>query len=312
MSRRTLPANGLLLISSVVLTAGVACFAGIAGVGTALLSSDPTPSRLAVSDIPHAYLLDFQAAASTCPGLPWTVLAGIGRVESDFGTDEQISPDGAVGPMQFLPATFAAYDEPIPPGGAQPPTPLDPTDASYAAARLLCVNGAAGGSDIPGAVFAYNHSEAYVSQVLLDAAEFAAPAPVSFAGNPAAAEAVRYALAQIGTPYHWGEEVPGVGFDCSGLTQAAYAAAGIAIPRTSEAQWSDLPHVAVENLEPGDLVFFNPGEFLPDLPGHVGIYVGHDEMVDAPHAGAFVRVDDLASWPTPFGAARPSAAAPTS
>jgi cell wall-associated NlpC family hydrolase len=119
--------------------------------------------------------------------------------------------------------------------------------------------------------------------------------------------AVNYALAQIGTPYRWGGETPGAGFDCSGLTQAAYDAAGIAIPRTSEVQWSALPPVPLDDLEPGDLVFFNPGEDIPGLPGHVGIYIGNNEMVDAPHTGADVMIEKLADWPTPFGAARPTA-----
>lgn len=101
-----------------------------------------------------------------------------------------------------------------------------------------------------------------------------------------------------GTPYRWGVETPGVGFDCSGLTQAAYAAAGIVILRTSEAQWSALPHVPLDQLEPGDLVFFGPGEFLAGLPGHVGIYTGSGEMVDAPHTGATVRIEKLPAWPT--------------
>ncbi|MGH9088328.1 MAG: C40 family peptidase, partial [Acidimicrobiales bacterium] len=97
----------------------------------------------------------------------------------------------------------------------------------------------------------------------------------------------------------------------SGLTQAAYAAAGISIPRTSEAQWSALPHVPLDQIQPGDLIFFNPGEFLPGLPGHVGIYIGSDEMVDAPHSGADVEIANLADWPTPMGAVRPTATGST-
>ena len=54
-------------------------------------------------------------------------------------------------------------------------------------------------------------------------------------------------------------------------------------------------------------MFFNPGEFIAGLPGHVGIYIGNNEMVDAAHTGADVRIDNLAGWPTPFGAARPTA-----
>jgi cell wall-associated NlpC family hydrolase len=64
--------------------------------------------------------------------------------------------------------------------------------------------------------------------------------------------------------------------------------------------------VPVADLEPGDLVFFDPGEFSPGLPGHVGIYIGDGEMVDAPHTGTDVQIDNLAIWPTPMGAARPT------
>lgn len=310
MSLRAAGALAVGLVLSVVVAAaaagvGLATLVG-AGAGSTLVSANATPSSEALSEIPTAYLAAFRDAAATCPGLPWSVLAGIGRVETDFGADTQTSSAGAVGPMQFMATTFAAYDTPVPPGGVSPPSPLDPTDAIYAAARDLCANGAQDGTDIPGAIYAYNHSQAYVAEVLSYAAAYAAPAPSTAAPSPAAAEAVSYALAQIGTPYRWGGETPGVGFDCSGLTQAAWAAAGIAIPRTSEAQWSGLPHVPLDALSPGDLVFFNPGEFIAGLPGHVGIYIGNDEMVDAPHTGATVRIENLASWPTPMGAARPT------
>ena len=97
-----------------------------------------------------------------------------------------------------------------------------------------------------------------------------------------------------------------MGFDCSGLTQAAYGAAGITIPRTSEEQWIELPHVPLDDLQPGDLVFFDPGEDIPGLPGHVGIYLGNDDMVDAPYTGVDVRIDGLGGS-QPFGAARPTA-----
>lgn len=183
--------------------------------------------------------------------------------------------------MQFLPATFARYDQPIPPGGARPPSPLDPIDAIYAAARDLCANGARDGTDIPAAIYSYNHDRAYVTDVLRAAATYTALLPT--APTAAAAKAIRYALGQLGVPYRWGGESPASGFDCSGLTQAAYAAAGITIPRTSEQQWLALPHVPLADALPGDLVFFNPGEFIPGLPGHVGIYLGNGRFVDPPH-----------------------------
>ncbi|HWF20720.1 MAG TPA: NlpC/P60 family protein [Acidimicrobiales bacterium] len=299
--------GGLVLVAMVLAIAAVAGLASLVGLGSTMPSSSLTPSAQALADIPSSYLQSYQAAAATCPGLPWTVLAGIGEAETGQGRDTQISSAGAEGPMQFEPATFAEYDEPVPPGGVNPPSPFDPVDAIYAAARLLCTDGARDGVNISGAIYAYNHDQSYVARVLSYAATYAAPAPapVPASTGPAAATAINYALDQIGTPYLWGGETPGVGFDCSGLTQAAYGAVGITIPRTSEEQWTALPHVALDDLQPGDLVFFDPGEDVPGLPGHVGIYLGNDQMVDAPYTGVDVRIDSLGGSP-PFGAARPS------
>jgi cell wall-associated NlpC family hydrolase len=299
MSLRTLGALGVgLVLAVVVIAAAAGGLVSLVAAGSTLASSTIVPSPQALSDIPAAYLQTFEAAAATCPGLPWSVLAGIGRAESDFGADTQTSSAGAVGPMQFLPTTFAAYDTPVPPGGATPPSPLDPTDAIYAAARDLCANGAKDGADIPGAIYAYNHSQAYVAEVLSYAAAYAAPAPAATAPSPAAAEAVSYALAQIGTPYRWGGETPGVGFDCSGLTQAAYAAAGITLPRVAQDQYDVGPHVPPgAPLQPGDLVFFGAS---PTDVSHVGIVLNPSgEMIDAPHTGADVRVEQ---FPTTIGA----------
>jgi len=102
-------------------------------------------------------------------------------------------------------------------------------------------------------------------------------------------KAVAFAFAQIGCPYVFGGTGPcDQGFDCSGLTQAAWAAAGVAIPRTSEEQ-ADLPAVPVSDLEPGDIL-----EFLGD--GHVGIWVGNDELIDAPQTGQDVQEVAFTGW----------------
>ena len=119
------------------------------------------------------------------------------------------------------------------------------------------------------------------------------------AAGTAGGVALDWALAQVGTPYIWGGETPGVGFDCSGLTQAAYRAAGIDLPRTAQAQYDAGPQVPPgEPLQPGDLVFF--GQSPSDVT-HVGIYAGTGKMVDAPHAGADVEIETTpmvpgASW----------------
>jgi membrane-bound lytic murein transglycosylase B len=164
----------------------------------------------------------YETAAAICPGLPGTVLAAIGTVESGNGTSNLpgvhsgANGAGAEGPMQFEPGTFAAYDQPVPPGGADPPSPYDPTDAVYAAARMLCADGGAGGVDLSGAVFAYNHSDSYVTKVLALAQSYgesqsSAAASTAAAGSEAGQVAVAWALAQVGTAYVWGGETPGVG-----------------------------------------------------------------------------------------------------
>lgn len=309
-----------------IVAAGLAVGLAAALVGTAVAASalsllgiggapSPVPAG-AGGPIPPAMLALYQDAAATCPGLPWTVLAAIGTAESDngqstlAGVHSGANPAGAEGPMQFEPATFAAYGEPVPPGGADPPSPYDPADAVYAAARFLCANGASGGADIAAAVYAYNHSASYVAQVLALAQSLAGTGPAPAAGTPvtgAGAAAVTWALSQIGTPYVWGGETPGVGFDCSGLVQAAYRVAGVALPRVAQDQYDRTPKLAAgQPLAPGDLVFFGAG---PGAIDHVGIYAGVVNgaavMVDAPHTGADVRAETFpATVGAPFGSMR--------
>ncbi len=267
--------------------------------------AEPTPTALA--DIPPQYLLLYEQAG-VAYGVPWPLLAGIGKLECDHGR----SPDpacwqegalnyaGAGGPMQFLAATWARYR--VDANGNGTANRWNPADAIFAAANYLIASGAP--ADIPGAVFAYNHSQAYVDEVLRWASTYAAEIGSGPAAAPtaAAATAVRFGLAQIGTPYVWGGEGPG-GFDCSGLVQAAYQAAGIALPRVAQQQYDAGPRLQPgEAVQPGDLVFF--GSDIRQVT-HVGIVVGPGQMVDAPHAGATVRRESF-NWPDYLGASRPS------
>jgi cell wall-associated NlpC family hydrolase len=260
----------------------------------------------------------YVTAASGCPGLSWAVLAAVGTVESGNGTSSLPgvhsgrNQAGAEGPMQFEPATFARYSQPVPPGGVRPPSPYDPTDAVYAAARMLCSDGAAQPDGVGAALFDYNHSGTYVARVLAQAREYGWEPAAGAAGPAAGQVAVGYALSQVGTPYRWGGETPGEGFDCSGLAQSAWAAAGVTLPRVAQAQFATGPPVpAGQPLAPGDLVFFGAG---PTRVTHVGLVVdAAGTMVDAPHSGADVRVEAFplapgASWGSDLylGATAPS------
>ena len=126
-------------------------------------------------------------------------------------------------------------------------------------------------------------------------------APQQYTGptGTQAGQAVALVYAQLGKPYQWGATGPG-SYDCSGLVQAAWAAAGVQIPRTTYEQWAALPHIARSALEPGDLIFM-------DGIGHVVMYVGDGYIIDAPKTGMNVQKVLLAGWyaDTYDGAARP-------
>ncbi|MBL1102753.1 C40 family peptidase [Streptomyces coffeae] len=252
-----------------------------------------TPGKNSLADIPPAMLNLYQRAAPECPGLSWTILAAIGKAETNHSRHPTMkSPAGAVGPMQFLPATFKTYAHPVPPSGKRPPTPWDPVDAVFAAARLLCANGAKHSQNLKRAIYAYNHSHTYVADILRIARRYAATSPATNPGpgsvSASASAAVVFARRQLGTRYVWGGDGPAEGgFDCSGLTKAAYASAGITIPRVAQDQYNAGPRLATrEQLLPGDLLFFGTG---PHAITHVGIYAGRHHMIDAPRPGAAVR-----------------------
>src|SRR6266496_3097724 len=111
----------------------------------------------------------------------------------------------------------------------------------------------------------------------------------SRAPTAASRQAIAFAKAQIGKPYLWGGTGPGA-FDCSGLVMEAYAAAGVSIPRTSEAQWAGMHHIAPGHQRPGDLVFFAGADGSWSDPGHVGLVISKHRMVEAYDYGYPVHV----------------------
>lgn len=129
----------------------------------------------------------------------------------------------------------------------------------------------------------------------------AAPAPVKAAPVPTGsvgAAVVAFARAQIGKPYVYGANGPRA-YDCSGLTKAAWQAAGVGIPRTSQGQWAGLRHVPVSQAQPGDIVVYYGGA------SHVAIYVGGGMVIEAPHPGALIREVKINTNPV-TGVVRPA------
>jgi len=288
MSKLVMLAAGVLVTLPLVLM----LLAGGASMTQTVTDSAGAPTAVALDDIPPDYLAWYMNAAQTCPGLPWAVLAGIGTVESDNGQSSAPGVHsganfaGAEGPMQFEPATFAEYAT----GPDEPLSPYDPQDAIYTAAKMLCADGAEGGTQagIEQAVFAYNHATWYVSEVLAWAAKYAAPVTAS----TAAQAAITYAEQQLGKPYIWGGTGP-AGYDCSGLVYAAYQSAGIAIGRTTYQWHQDGPVIPVDQIEPGDLLFYAGSDGTATDPGHVVMYIGGGQVIQAPEQGQDVQIDPV-------------------
>jgi peptidoglycan DL-endopeptidase CwlO len=112
-----------------------------------------------------------------------------------------------------------------------------------------------------------------------------------------AAAAIGYAEAQLGKPYVYAASGPNT-FDCSGLTMMAWAAAGVSMPHYSGAQYGMFPHVPLDELEPGDLIFWGSGG-----SEHVSMYIGGGLQIAATHTGDYVRIQPIGR--NPVGAARP-------
>jgi len=308
---------------SMLFAAGQGCGAGGGAVVTAAVQ--PAPSRAAGTAIPANYLQLFQQAGHTY-GVPWTILAGIGEVESNDGRSNLpgvhsgANAFGAAGPMQIGiggAAGNAWGGPPVHPAGQQVggvatdgngdgiASVYEPADAIAGAAKYLLEHGVL--ANPSAAIFAYNHLTSYVQAVLHWAGVYAGggftvtaaqPGPQASCQpgttaitvpNQAVAAVIAFARQQIGKPYQWGATGPDA-FDCSGLVMMAYRLAGIDIPRTAQLQWLWGPRVPPGHEEPGDLVFFAGSDGTPASPGHVGLVIGRNLMIEAYATGFPIRI----------------------
>jgi peptidoglycan DL-endopeptidase CwlO len=299
----------------------------------------PTASSLARDSIPAEYLALFQSIGAQYD-VPWVLLAGIGKVESDDGqsslqgVNSGANAFGAAGPMQIGIGGAAGNEwggAPVHPASEQVigvatdangdgiASVYEPADAIAGAAKYLLAHGVL--DNVAQAIFAYNHLESYVQAVLYWAGLYArggyTVSPVSTASAPqclvAASEgdslptavqtAISYAEEQLGKPYQFGATGPDA-FDCSGLVMMAYRTAGIDIPRTSQQQWAAGPQISSGQVQPGDLVFFAGADGTPTAPGHVGLVIGHGLMIEAYATGFPIRIAPYGDR-DPIGFTRP-------
>jgi len=156
---------------------------------------------------------------------------------------------------------------------------------------------------------AYAKWEGLAADLVASLADVADPAGCGWTAvlaDGAAATAIAFALAEVGSPYLWGGNGPDR-WDCSGLLVAAFREAGITLPRVSRDQYNAGGHVPVREMQPGDLLFYGYDPSDPATIHHVAMYIGDDQMVEAPYTGEFVRMRPV---PWDYGQLLPLATRP--
>jgi cell wall-associated NlpC family hydrolase len=329
---------GIMGGGSLLFASGQGCTGGSSPGGTAVTAAQPATSTAGRNSIPANFLRLYQQTGHKY-GVPWVMLAGIGKVESNHGRTtlpgvrSGANAFGAAGPMQIGISGAAGNTwggPPVHPAGLPvagvatdansdgSASVYDPADAIAGAAKYLLGHGVL--SDPAGAVFAYNHLASYVQAVLSWAGAYAqggfTVSAVTTAvqaqctsttgdqvPNQATATVIAFARQQLGKPYLWGGTGPDA-FDCSGLMMMAYRAAGVAIPRTSQQQWLWGPRITAGHEQPGDLVFFAGADGTRASPGHVGLVIGHGLMVEAYATGFPIRIAPYGNR-APVGFTRP-------
>jgi cell wall-associated NlpC family hydrolase len=123
------------------------------------------------------------------------------------------------------------------------------------------------------------------------------PGPIPPPSVDGAAKAIAYAKAQLGKPYQWGAAGPDT-FDCSGLTMMAWREGGINLLHYTGSQYAKTRPIPLSAVQPGDLVFYNDFD-------HVALYIGKGKIIQAPHTGATVEIQDMYFWNTTMAATRP-------
>ncbi len=308
--------------AAAIAAAAVLSLAPVVGVVAVAAASAPAAAStsgpaggLRPGSVPAGYADAVTRAGLACPALSAPLLAAQIEAESAWNP-AAVSPAGAEGLGQFLPATWASYG--VDANGDGSADLFDPLDSIASAAQYDCALAAAV-AGVPGdratlmlaaynagpaAVVAfggvppYPETQGYVRRIGELAASYTAT-PAVAAASGAAGSVVAAGMSVLGTPYSWGggsaagpsagiDQAAGtVGFDCSGLTSWVFATVGVALPRTAAGQEAVSRPTASPRA--GDLVFFGAA----GAAYHVSIYLGGGQMLDAPHTGAVVRVEPV-------------------
>jgi len=254
-----------------------------------------------------------QQEQSECE-LSWVTLAALGKIASDHGRygerrlDEQGLPSEPIGTIEVRDFDGADISAPAAAGPLQlrkqvwqqwagsatadEPNIQNIDDATLTAGKALCAQDRdlSSGDDWVAGLSLLNDADRTIDRVMATAYVYGTVGNAENRPDPQALQAVTFAINKIGLPYVWGGDGNAAGdegFDCSGLTKAAYGVADIGIPRTAHAQYTATDTVGGD-ADPalGDLIFYGSTEHIH----HVGIYIGYGRMVDAPTFGQAVQV----------------------